>query len=257
LKILRSPTKESAKNLLDDSLRNNTTAIVVGKCIVNYHGRASSILPEGERIVIIKPDGTLLVHKKEKREPVNWNPPGCKANVESGGNGLRIVSRRSNPKETLQIKFKELKMAASFELIDEEDLKLRGSEEDLVKSVMKNPELIEEGFKPEEREKQTKSGMVDIYGKDSENRGLALEFKRGKATLSAIDQLKRYVEELEKKLDRPVRGLIVAPKITSSANRLLEKEGLEYVKIEETPSHDLDEVIYDKDQRKIKEFDPE
>jgi RecB family endonuclease NucS len=32
------------------------------------------VLQQGERIVIMKPDGTLLVHRKDKRELVNWNP---------------------------------------------------------------------------------------------------------------------------------------------------------------------------------------
>lgn len=74
---LRKPTPKTCKNLLEEALREDHTIVLVGSCVVNYRGRAGSVLPEGERVVIIKPDGTLLVHQKEKREPVNWNPPGA------------------------------------------------------------------------------------------------------------------------------------------------------------------------------------
>lgn len=255
--FLRKPTLKSAQKLLEKSLREDRTVVVVGSCVVNYQGRAGSVLPEGERIVIIKPDGTLLVHQKEKREPVNWNPPGCKAETDLGEDGLQLTSVRKKPEETLLVLFKELKLAASFELEDEEELQLVGTEEDLVKSVIKDPSLIEEGFKPEEREKSTGSGVVDLYGIDSEGRGVALEFKRGKATLSAVGQLGRYVKELEKRLERDMRGIVVAPKITSGALNLLDKEGLEYVRIEEPPTHTFEKVIYDKNQKQIHEFDAE
>lgn len=205
-------------------------------------------------MVIIKPDGTLLVHQKEKREPVNWNPPGCKASVEIGEEGLQIISKRSKPEETLLIVFKDLKMASSFELIDEKELRLTGTEEDLVNSVLREPGLIEEGFQPKEREKSTKSGLVDLYGEDSEGHGVAIEFKRGKATLSAVGQLGRYVKELEKKLEKDIRGIVVAPQITSGARKLLEKEELEYVRIEKPPTHMFEEVVYDDSQRSISEF---
>lgn len=252
--LLRKPTLKSTQKLLKESLREDRTAIVVGSCVVNYQGRAGSVLPEGERIVITKPDGTLLVHQKEKREPVNWNPPGCNAEVNLGEEGLQLISVRDSPKETLLVLFKDLKMAASFALEDEEELQLVGTEEDLVKSVIQDPSLIEDGFRPEEREKSIGSGVIDLYGIDSEDRGVALEFKRGKATLSAVGQLGRYVNELEKRLERNMRGIIVASEITSGALRLLNKEGLEYVRIEEPPTHIFERVTYDKNQKQIHEF---
>lgn len=254
LHILRSPTPKSAKNLLENALREKKTTIVVGSCIVNYQGRAGSVLPEGERVVMIKPDGTLLVHQKKKREPVNWNPPGCNAEVKLEEEGLQLISKRSQPRETLIVLFKEFKIAASFSLEDKEELKLVGTEEDLVNSVLRDPTLVEKGFEPREREKSIESGMIDLYGVDSSGKETALEFKRGKATLSAVGQLSRYVKELEKKKKKEIRGILAAPKITSGARKLLNKEGLEYLKIEETPTQKFEKVIYDKNQKQIKEF---
>lgn len=240
--------------MLEDSLREGKSAIIVGSCEVNYTGRASSILPEGERIVIIKPDGTVLVHQEKNRKPVNWNPPGCDANVKLENGELHLISKRTNPEETLLVNFKNVKTASSFELIDNEELQLVGTEEDLVESVLQNPNLFEKGFKPKKKEMPTSTGSIDIYGEDSEGNGVALEFKRDKATLSAVWQLSRYVEELEKKRQEKIRGVVASPRITSGAHKLLDKIGLEYKKIEKLPSTVSEDVIYDKSQRKIKEF---
>ncbi|KXB07053.1 hypothetical protein AKJ52_01065 [candidate division MSBL1 archaeon SCGC-AAA382C18] len=251
MQILKNPSLKSGKEFIDKSLQDENSIILVGSCVAKYSGRAGSFLPEGERIIIIKPDGTLLVHQNEKREPVNWNPPGCTASV-SLDQDLRLVSERSDPEETLLVIYKNLKMAASFELMDEQELELVGTEEDLVKSVLQNPELVEDGFKPKEREKPVSSGVIDIYGEDREGNGVALEFKRGKASLSAVNQLSRYVRELENKVNRKVRGIVVAPEISSGAKNLLTSEGLEYVKVEQFSS--FDEIIYERGQKKIKEF---
>jgi len=250
LRTLRKPTPKSCKNLLEKSMLEDQIIVIVGSCVVNYRGRAGSVLPEGERLVIMKPDGTLLVHQDEKREPVNWNPPGCKAKVEVSEEGLTVISSRSNPEETLMIVFKELKFASSFTLMDDEELMLVGTESDLVESVIRDPNVIEEGFKIKNREKSVDSGMIDIYGEDSEGRKVALEFKRDKATLQAIGQLSRYAKELRERKNEEVRGIIVAPKITSGALELLDKEDLEYVKIEEPPKNEFEEVVYDKNQRR-------
>lgn len=129
-----------------------------------------------------------------------------------------------------------------------------GTEDDLVESVIRDPSLVEGGFKIENREKSIGSGVIDIYRKDSEGKKVALEFKRNKATLSAIGQLSRYVKELQGGSDEEVRGIIVAPQITSGARKLLNKKNLEYVRIEEPPTTEFEEVVYDRGQKRIKEF---
>ena len=50
--------------------------IIAGRCTVEYEGRASSSLGSGERLVILKPDGSALVHRPKDYSPVNWQPPG-------------------------------------------------------------------------------------------------------------------------------------------------------------------------------------
>lgn len=251
---LTKPNLENAQELVERATREKHVVLLVGQCIVNYAGRAGSVLPQGERIVIMKPDGTLLVHRKDKREPVNWNPPGCKATAKLTKEGLQIFSHRQKPKETLLVLFKELKLAASFDLIDEEELYLVGSEKDLIEMVFNNPSMIEDGLRPIEREKMTRYGAIDLYGIDRDGNGVVVEFKRGRAELAGVSQLKRYVDEIKEKHEI-VRGVLVAPNITSSAMKLLKEYGLEYVKISKPPTHTFEKVVArDKSQKALKEF---
>ena len=253
--VLTSPSFEDAKELLAAAIRDKRLALLVGSCVVNYVGRAGSVLPEGERVVMLKPDGALLVHQKKKREPVNWNPPGCEASVRLGGEGLQLISKRKQPKEQLLVLFRDLKLAASFELVDREELYLVGSERDLVTMVFNEPSLIEPGFKPLEREKPTKYGMVDLYGVDRDGNGVAIEFKRGRAELAGISQLKRYVDELSRRLGKRVRGILVAPAITSSALKLLKEKQLEYVRIKKPPTYTFERVVTrERGQKGLREF---
>ena len=55
---------------------------VVGCCCVEYVGRARSTLGWGERIVVVKSDGSVLVHQRAGREPVNWQPPGTRVRYQ-------------------------------------------------------------------------------------------------------------------------------------------------------------------------------
>lgn len=255
LTVLTNPSLRDAKELLAAAIGGKRLVLLVGSCVVNYVGRAGSVLPEGERVVMYKPDGTLLVHQKEKREPVNWNPPGCAASVRLGEESLQLISKRERPREQLLILFKSLKLAASFELVDREELYLVGSERDMITIVFNEPSLIEPGFKPLEREKPTKYGMIDLYGVDKDGNGVVMEFKRGRAELAGVSQLKRYVEELSKRLEKRVRGILVAPAITSSALKLLEEMQLEYVRIRRPPTHTFEKVVArDREQKGLGEF---
>ena len=71
------PTPTEAVEMLEPALTTGAMVTIVGHCEVEYEGRASSYLALGDRLVILKPDGTLLVHTDSKRKPVNWQPPGC------------------------------------------------------------------------------------------------------------------------------------------------------------------------------------
>jgi RecB family endonuclease NucS len=199
-------------------------------CSIDYEGRAASSATYADRLIIIKPDGTLIVHEREKREPINWQPPGTIITATVDEDELIIKGIRKTPYEILKIKI-PLVYTITVMKVGTGDFRLWGSEAELVNRVIQNPSLIEDDFTPLEREYETPYGKIDLLGKDSNGNYVVLEFKRGQAQLQAVSQLKRYVDYMHEKFGPNIRGGIVAPGITSNAYKLLKKQGFFYVKI--------------------------
>ena len=244
LATLTAPSAREALEVLAQALAPDDERVVtiIGRCTVEYDGRATSTLGLGDRLVILKPDGSLLVHTDEQRTPVNWQPPGCAHEVsleeidatDQTSDVLHVRSVRRTPHETVNIRFVDVFQLSAFALADEQELQLQGSEEDLRQRVLAEPTLIEEGFAPLAVERETPAGAVDIYGTDAEGVPTIIELKRRRVGPDAVSQLKRYVDALERELaiDRSVRGILVAPSLTDRAARLLKSEGLEHITLD-------------------------
>lgn len=204
-----------------------------GRCTVEYEGRAKSELGPGDRHVMLKPDGTALVHTDEGQKPVNWQPPGCTHECRVEADELVLESGRTTPDERLVVAFSNVAHAAAFDLTDGESIDLVGTEADLKRRIIENPGLIEAGFTPLVTERETPAGAVDVYGEDSHGRTVVLELKRRRVGPDAVAQLNRYVEALERDLhaDAEIRGVLVAPSITERAKALLAERGLEFVSL--------------------------
>ncbi|WP_088855407.1 endonuclease NucS [Thermococcus siculi] len=226
-----NPSPDYVKRLVDAALSSEAVLTIFARCKVHYDGRAKSELGPGDRVIIIKPDGAFLIHQNRKREPVNWQPPGSFVTLEERGDILVLRSVRRKPKEVLEVELEDVYLVSVFKAEDYEELALTGSEAEMAEMIFNNPGLIEPGFRPLFREKDIGHGIVDILGRDESGNLVVLELKRRKADLHAVSQLKRYVEALKKEYGR-VRGILVAPSLTSGAKKLLEKEGLEFKKVE-------------------------
>jgi hypothetical protein len=230
---LHRPTHRDALGLLETAFGDGRLVTVFGRCTVEYDGRASSSLGPGDRLIICKPDGTILVHTDEKRKPVNWQPPGCthRASVREGR--LRIRSERSAPEERLDVDFERIEQVSAYEVTDRSDLTLTGSEEDLRQRILDEPALIEPGFVPVATERETAAGPVDVFGADADDRPVVVELKRRRVGPSAASQLQRYVDALDEEFPgEDVRGILVAPSVTDRAAALLEERGLEFVALD-------------------------
>jgi len=230
VELRENPSPEEIKLLVDSAVSSEGMLTIFARCRVHYDGRAKSELGPGDRVIIVKPDGSFLIHQKEKREPVNWQPPGSVVRLELREKPV-LVSVRRKPRETLEVELEEVYLITVFHAEDYEELALTGSEAEMAELIFENPEVIELGFKPLYREKPIKHGIVDVLGVDREGNIVVLELKRRRADLHAVSQLKRYVETLREEHEK-VRGILVAPSLTSGAKKLLEKEGLEFRKLE-------------------------
>lgn len=231
-RVLDRPTGEEALEAVRSALSKRRMIIIAGNCWVDYHGRARSTLNPGERIIMIKRDGSVLVHRPKGYEPVNWQPPGCVFHSGLNGDILFIKAVRRKPRETLQIFFDRIYFLAAMSLTDEGEFSLYASEEDMQEAILIQPSLVEEGLRPITYEKKVDPGFIDVYGVDKDGRMVVIEIKRRTAGKEAALQLSRYVESLKSTVNREIRGILVAPKIAKGVQKMLVTLGLEFKRLD-------------------------
>ncbi|PSQ21190.1 endonuclease NucS [Halobacteriales archaeon QS_9_67_17] len=236
--VVSEPGVEAARDAVRVGLDAGDVVSVFGRCRVAYDGRASSTLGAGDRLLLLKPDGTALVHTDEGHQPVNWQPPDCDHAATVADGELVVHSSRSTPDEELYVRFEAVEQVSRYAVTDESTLSVEGTEEDLRQRVLADPALVEAGFEPRATERDTPAGAVDIYGVDSDGRTVVVELKRRRVGPDAVGQLGRYVDALRRDSHdgASIRGILVAPSVTDRARELLAEEGLEFVAVEPTPS---------------------
>jgi RecB family endonuclease NucS len=226
--VLLNPSLTDAASLIEKAFSARRTLIVAGSCTVRYAGRASSTLEPGERLLIIKEDGALLVHRPVGYEPVNWQPSGSVFHVQVRQDSLEVHGVRQKPRESVKVTFDSVFMVSSFDLEDSGEFLLFASEQDMHKAILLKPSLLEEGFKPISYEKKVEPGFVDVYGEDKNGKLVVVEVKRKTASKEAALQLARYIDAIKTKANRELRGVLAAPSLGKGVQRLLETLGLEF-----------------------------
>jgi RecB family endonuclease NucS len=241
-KLLEDPSIEESYDLIEKGIRKKAVLNIFAYCKVIYEGRALSQLDWGERFIMLKPDGSFLVHQERKVDPVNWQPPKSRSRALIKGDNLILESHRRSPKEKLEVEIEKVHFASFAIAEDYQELELAGYEKDMGDMIMKHPSMIESGFTPTTREYNTKHGFIDILGKDKEGNLMVLELKCRKAGINAVKQIKRYLKDFEDENNdylkeigsekKQIRGLLVAPDIGEDAKELLEEEGIEFKAVE-------------------------
>ena len=226
--VLIQPTLAEAAELIEKVFAQRRTLIIVGTCHVHYVGRANSTLELGERILIIKSDGSLLVHRPVGYEPVNWQPAGGIFHVQVKDDELEVHGVRQKPHESVRVTYDSVYLISALSLSDSGDFLLHASEDDMHRAILLKPELFEDGFKPISWEKKVEPGFVDIYGEDRNSKLVIMEVKRKAASKEAALQLAKYIEPIKAKVNREVRGVLVAPSLGKDVQRMLVTLGLEY-----------------------------
>lgn len=231
---LHRPTHREALWELEAAFDRGDLVTLFGRCTIDYEGRAASALGPGDRLLVLKPDGTALVHTDENRTPVNWQPPGSEHRAAVRDGRLRIRSLRERPDETLDVHFEAVHQFSALSVSGKRAVDVLGSEEDLRQSILDDPSLVEEGFVPEATERETTAGPVDIFGHDADGAPMVVELKRRRVGPDAAGQLRRYVEAVADEVAEgvPVRGALVAPSVTDRARELLVERDLTFVAVE-------------------------
>src|ERR1700745_3726787 len=71
--------------------------LIVARCEVRYSGRLSAVLPEALRLIMVKSDGSVMVHADTGGyKPQNWMTPPT---VSEEADGAIVVRKRAGASE--------------------------------------------------------------------------------------------------------------------------------------------------------------
>jgi endonuclease len=199
--------------------------IVIARCSVDYAGRLTAHLPSATRLLLVKADGSVLVHSDGgSYKPLNWMSPPCRL-IEQPGKWT--VTGKSG--ETLTVTLEEVLSDSSFDLGIDPGLQKDGVESQLQEKLAAQVNVLGEGWRLVRREFPTPIGPVDLMCRDADGVSVAVEIKR-RGEIDGVEQLTRYLELLNRDpLLAPVRGVFAAQEIKPQARVLAEDRGIRCV----------------------------
>jgi endonuclease len=199
--------------------------LVIARCSVDYVGRLTAHLPLALRLLIVKADGSVLVHSDGgSYKPLNWMSPPCKL-VEQPGKWT--VTNKAG--ETLAITLEEIVSDTSADLGVDPGLKKDGVESHLQELLAAQVNLLGDGWRLVRREFPTPIGPVDLMCKDATGSSVAVEIKR-RGEIDGVEQLTRYLDLLNRDpLLAPVQGIFAAQEIKPQARVLATDRGIRCV----------------------------
>jgi endonuclease len=205
--------------------------LIVARCSVEYSGRLSARLPEALRLVMLKADGSVLVHADAGGyKPLNWMTPPTVVEEEEDG---RIVVRKVKGDDRLEIVLAEVLSDVTHAMdFDAAQLEKDGVEAHLQELLADAPAWCGDGFRLVRREWPTDIGPVDLMCRDDEDGWIAVEIKRV-GTIDAVEQLSRYLERI--RLDPAMadcRGVLAAQVVKPQARALAAARGIDCVEVD-------------------------
>ena len=200
--------------------------LVIARCSVDYVGRLTAHLPEATRLLLVKADGSVLVHADGgSYKPLNWMSPPCRLVEEPAGDGLRwTVENKAG--ETLVIALEEVLSDTTHELGVDPGLLKDGVEAHLQALMAEHISVLGPGHVLVRREYPTAIGPVDLLAKAPDGGTVAVEIKR-RGDIDGVEQLTRYLELLGRDpLLAPVQGVLAAQEIRPQARVLATDRGI-------------------------------
>ena len=233
--------------------------LVIARCSVEYIGRLTAHLPLASRLLMVKADGSVLVHSDGgSYKPLNWMSPPCRL-VEA--EGVWTVTNKAG--EQLVITIEEIEHDSAHELGVDPGLVKDGVEAHLQRLLAEQIQTLGEQYRLVRREYPTPIGPVDIMARDPSGVSVAVEIKRAggtdgaaspatkhvaievkrRATIDAVEQLTRYLELLNRDpLLAPVAGILAAQQIAPQARTLAEDRGIRCVILDYDALRGIDNV---------------
>jgi RecB family endonuclease NucS len=211
--------------------------LVIARCSVDYAGRLSAHLPLATRLLMVKGDGSLLVHSDGgSYKPLNWMSPPCSLEAAEPDDEQRTagvaevwtVTHRKTA-DRLIVSIHEVLHDSAHDLGVDPGLQKDGVESHLQQLLAEQIEVLGDGYRLVRREYMTAIGPVDILATDATGRSVAVELKR-RGDIDGVEQLTRYLELMNRDPRlAPVTGVFAAQEITPQARTLAEDRGIRCV----------------------------
>ncbi len=211
--------------------------LVIARCRVEYEGRLQAHLPLATRLLLVKADGSVLVHSDGgSYKPLNWMSPPCLLTEETpdpveAADGVWAVwvVRHTKSGDALRVRIHEVLHDSSHELGVDPGLVKEGVESHLQALLAEHIHTLGEGWTLVRREHPTAIGPVDILARDADRVHVAIEIKR-RGEIDGVEQLTRYLELLNRDpLLAPVQGVFAAQEIKPQARVLAQDRGIRCV----------------------------
>jgi len=204
--------------------------LIVARCEVTYSGRVSAVLPEAVRLLILKGDGSVLVHDDAGGyKPLNW----MTAPTFLADEGDRLAVTKPKSDDALEIRLLEVLSDVEHDMGEAASLEKDGVERDLQLELAAQPEALAEGLRLVRREWPTDIGPVDLMCTSAQGDWVAVEIKRI-GTIDAVEQLTRYLARI-RALDpakAECRGILAAQQIKPQARKLAESREIAWVEVD-------------------------
>ena len=223
--------------------------VVIASCSVDYSGRLDAHLPRATRLIMVKADGSVLVHSDGgSYKPLNWmSPPARLAEVDPDEEDreIGVIARwevnAARTDDRLVIRLFDIVSDTSADLGVDPGLTKDGVEAHLQELLAEQIEVLGAGWRLVRREYPTAIGPVDIMAKDADGGSVAVELKRV-GGIDGVEQLSRYLELLNRDpVLAPVSGVFAAQTIRPQARVLAEDRGIRCVVLDYDAMRGMDD----------------
>jgi RecB family endonuclease NucS len=203
--------------------------LLVARCAVRYSGRLNAVLPEAVRLLILKDDGSVLVHDDAGGfKPLNWMTAPTFVEDE----GTRLVVRKLKTEDVLEIELVEVLSDVVHDMGESAALQKDGVERHLQEELAAAPTALGEELTLVKREWATEVGPVDLMCRDEDGEWVAVEIKRI-GTIEAVEQLTRYLAFIREDTAKAAcRGILAAQKFKPQAVTLAESRGIRCAEVD-------------------------
>ena len=205
--------------------------LLVARCEVTYSGRLDAFLPEAVRLLMLKSDGSVLVHADSGGyKPLNWMTPPT---VIEEDDALLVVRKRAGRTEDrLEIRIAEVLSDLDVPMDEVAGLEKDGVERHLQEALAAAPGRLEDELRLDRREWMTEIGPVDLMCRDCDDGWVAVEIKRV-GTIEAVEQLTRYLGFIRADPAKErCRGILAAQSFKPQAVTLAESRGIACVEVD-------------------------